>query len=420
MNSESIAFMNSTVTVKASDKEIAKADLLRWAHTHPKRHTSPDEFLADILAAVKVADYLDVNLEKIVQHIGERGDSGQVEQIMRLRFVNGDFILEKLNNETGEYTLEHRFDRQAVATIQQTPAVLMSRLPTGEPQESVFTAVIDGLVVTGMRKSVEGGIEFTVEHSITQEETASVPERVEGVLDDFTDVVPVAPIFTPLIGATGPQLKTGQDYIGNLEHIAQELKTGAPSTESMLAFLENEAGPNQGVRVLVYEEDTVDDAVRALAEKPGKKTFLRVVIVGKDAKGATMEERIERAISDQVGENVEIAQIAIALKGRENESTQERNIHGYLKKWQNEPNKMPSIVVLKQDSEDNLRLNMANMLLSILGNKPCFIGLGYDKTSFKSLRSFFDQIGGYFRAIEELSEGISEIFKAIRSTIIAV
>jgi len=413
-----IVYMNSTVTVRKSDAAAAEAGALQWAHTHPKTHEHHDEFLPDIAAAVKVADHLGVGLETIVQHIGERGEDGQVEQIMRLRFAGEQPILEKLNSATGKYALAHEFNRKDVAAIREAPMVTVSTLPADGPRESMFAVSIRGRAITAILKPVGDDMEFTLKHSITQEQTARTADGIgEGILKAAP--ASFAPIVTSF-GAVALPLETGQD-IGSLEGIVQEIEeTGAPSTESMRTLLENRAGPNQGVNVLVYEAGTVDEPVQDLLdEKQNKKTFLRVVVIKKGAEG-TIAKRIGDAIRDQVGD-VEIAQVAVALKGQEDQQAQEQEILDYLNRYQEKPINMPSIVVLEQNSENNLRLNMANMLLSMLGNTPCFVGLGYDdENAFSKVRSLLDRIGGYFRVIEQVSEGLSEIFKAIRSTLSAV
>ncbi|MGB2706011.1 MAG: hypothetical protein WBC74_04070 [Candidatus Omnitrophota bacterium] len=279
-------------------------------------------------------------------------------------------------------------------------------------------------------RGIKQGIELTIERSIAQEEAAPTTDQIRRMLEKKGREAELLSMPIPLpIGAIGPRLKTGQD-MEDLKGIAREIEeTGALSMESMLVFLENQAGILQGAQVLVFDKSAVDDSVIELAERLAKAEggLIRVAVIGERIPGAiyipeaeegTLSDRIAHAVKRELGDHVDIAKIAIALKGEE--STLNDVILEDLRAKENTPLRMASYVALKEGAEENAQINMANLLLTVVREKPCFVGIGYDKTAFGSIKSLLEKIGGYFSVITKISEGLSEIFKAIRQTITAV
>lgn len=279
-------------------------------------------------------------------------------------------------------------------------------------------------------RGIKQGIEFTIERSIAQEEAAPTTDQIRRMLEEKGREAELLSMPIPLpIGAIGPRLKTGQD-MENLKGIAREIEeTGTLSMDSMLSLLENQAGPLQGTRVLVFDASTVDESVMKLAKQlsMSEVNLVCVAIIGREIPGTifvpregegTLSQRVEHAVKQKLGDDIKIANIAIALKGEENKLKE--TIRNDINARSDNPLRIPSYLVLKENLIDNAKGNMAGALLSVIKEKPCFIGIGYETTAFGSIKTLFERIGGYFRVITKLSEGLSEIFKAIRSTVTAV
>ncbi|UCD55000.1 MAG: hypothetical protein JSV93_05650, partial [Candidatus Omnitrophota bacterium] len=305
----------------------------------------------------------------------------------------------------------------------------------GHPIEGEIIGETDETIIV---KQIFGGGSFaisTYKKSDIERIGKSRPEALVEKQAMLEELVPqfapgVAPkgLETPLLGAQAKITagRTISDFEVNLLGTLDSAKASEQRMQSMLSYLEKQAGLLRGIYALAFDATTVDESVRKLAETKAK--FVQVVIIGKEIPGiknaiyvpregeGTLSQRIEKAVGDR-HEGKSVAKVAIALREKATENL-EREIRTDINTRKDDILNVPSYALINQYINNNAQLNMANLLHSVLRKEPCFIAIGYDnRGAFASIRNLLNKIGGFFMVIEKVSEDLQEIFNAIKETI---
>ena len=186
------------------------------------------------------------------------------------------------------------------------------------------------------------------------------------------------------------------------------------------------------VSVLAFDASSVDGSVRDLIEAAsGRENVVRVVIFGEgdnppaDIAGAIYikvsdASKLSRSIEDEaakdLGAGSRVNQIAILRVG--GESAVESDLNSRLS-----DKVRPNYVLVKGDAKmaGSADVNMANLLMSVMKAKPCFMAVGYrdGEASLGKIKDILAQMGGIFRIFKDINRAMSEMYLAIRATAVA-
>ena len=418
-----IVIKNGRVQNLSLNRRIKKSDhtnVIEQRHTHFEGITEGEDvrqqYYGDMLAMIEEGTFYGLPVGELdgmkPMHVDIIDRDGKVAKTRRILVQNGEFAVQELN-ANGEFI--DKFERIAVAQIAgkivRSADRTLAMLEYGDGGE-IFVA---WLTYAG------DVLEINVEIA------SSMPSAAPG--NDGLKVPVIEPLLVPaplpampLMSALAPDTEIGDEV--NLKLLALEIKEnkGVLSNTSMENVIRQIASASDGRCVLAFDENAVDDSVRKLAQSD----FVEIVIIGTRVKvkgainvpkeGEDLIARIESAIKETRG--TKVAKLAILRRGSESELVESvvDDIKAGLKR-----NKLAGYVALSDRTGDNAKINMANLVLGIIGKRTSFLAVNYEEGEpFASVRSQLEGMGVYFRIIRSLSKNLAEIFRTILSTIISM
>jgi hypothetical protein len=215
----------------------------------------------------------------------------------------------------------------------------------------------------------------------------------------------------------------------------------ALSTSSMVAYLEEKAGMLGGVMVLAFSADSVrNDKSMSVSNltatlRDSKSRNIKIVVFGSESDRAVAEAAgaefvlrtpglspSEDIRSYQSGNGINVAKIAIAVTGNSSIAQPGGEAYRDLEFNKSRSMELPSYVIIDTKIAQNksAELNLANLVRSVMQEKPCVIAVGYDgnEKAFKDMKDLIGRLG-LFRVVASIGKALSDIYRALRATSIS-